>query len=77
MKGGVKGKCGGIWGRRVLTTGGMEQPSQEHVAPCVEGVEWGLGTKGVPEVPVSREGNTSYWGPMRGSLLNSSGTILP
>ena len=21
------------------------QPSQQHVAPCVEGVEWGLGTR--------------------------------
>ena len=23
------------------------QPSQQHVAPCVEGVEWGLGTRGL------------------------------
>ena len=26
---------------------GMVQPSQQHVAPCVKGVEWGLGTKGL------------------------------
>ena len=25
--------------------GGMVQPSQPDVAPCVIGVEWGLGTK--------------------------------
>ena len=25
--------------------GGMVQPSQQHVAPCVKGVEWGLGTR--------------------------------
>ena len=24
---------------------GMVQPSQQHVAPCVNGVEWGLGTR--------------------------------
>ena len=23
---------------------GMVQPSQQHIAPCVKGVEWGLGT---------------------------------
>ena len=22
--------------------GGMVQPSQQHLAPCVKGVEWGL-----------------------------------
>ena len=26
--------------------GGIVQPSQHHVAPCVKGVEWGLGTRG-------------------------------
>ena len=25
--------------------GVMVQPSQQHVAPCVQGVEWGLGTR--------------------------------
>ena len=27
--------------------GGMVQPSRRHVAPCVKGVEWGLGTRGL------------------------------
>ena len=27
--------------------GGMVQASQQHVAPCVKGVEWGLSTKGL------------------------------
>ena len=27
--------------------GGMAQPSQQHVAPYVKGVEWGLGTRGL------------------------------
>ena len=25
--------------------GEMVQPSQQHVAPCVKGIEWGLGTR--------------------------------
>ena len=31
---------------------GMVQPSQQHVAPCVEGFEWGLGTRGLRTVAV-------------------------
>ena len=27
--------------------GGMVKPSQQHVAPCVKGVEWGLSTRGL------------------------------
>ena len=27
--------------------GGMVQPSQQHVASCVKGVEWKLGTRGL------------------------------
>ena len=27
--------------------GGMVQPSQQHVALCVKGVEWGFGTRGL------------------------------
>ena len=26
----------------MVTTGEMVQPSQQHVAPCVKGIEWGL-----------------------------------
>ena len=32
---------------RNVDYGGMVQPSQQHVAPCVKGVEWGLGTRGL------------------------------
>ena len=28
--------------RRNADYGGMVQPSQQHIAPCVKGVEWGL-----------------------------------
>ena len=34
--------------------GGMVAPSQQHVAPCVKEVEWGLGTRGLRIV-------TSLW----------------
>ena len=26
---------------------GMVQPNEQHVAPCVKEVEWGLGTRGL------------------------------
>ena len=29
------------------------QPSQQHVASCVKGVEWGLGTRGLGMVAAS------------------------
>ena len=42
----------------MLTTGVMVQPSQQHVAPFVKGVEWRLGTRGLRMVvafwPASR-----------------------
>ena len=31
------------------------QPSQQHVTPCVKGVEWGLGTRGLGIV-------AAFWG---------------
>ena len=31
----------------MLIYGGMVQPSQKHVAPCVKVVEWGFGTRGL------------------------------
>ena len=45
---------------RNVDYGGMVQPSQQHVAPCVKGVEWGLGTRGLRIVrmrfgPASRQ----------------------
>ena len=35
----------GEYGRECYV--GMVQPSQQHVAPCVKVVEWGLGTRGL------------------------------
>ena len=45
----VKGEYGGIWGQDEGNAdyGGIVQPSQKHVAPCIKGVEWGLGTRGL------------------------------
>ena len=37
--------------------GGMVQPSQQHVAPCVKGIEWGLGTRGLRMVAAFWAGN--------------------
>ena len=43
------GKYGGVCGEEEGNAdyGGMVQPSQEHVAPCVKVVEWGFGTRGL------------------------------
>ena len=48
-RGEVKGQYGRIWGEEEGNAdyGGMVQPSQQHVAPCVTGIEWGLGTRGL------------------------------
>ena len=35
----------------------MVQPSQLHVAPCIKGVEWGLGTKGLRMIDASLSDN--------------------
>ena len=45
----VKGSIEEFEGRRRGNADhmGMVQPSQQHVAPCVKGVEWGLGTRGL------------------------------
>ena len=44
----VKGKYGEIWGEEEGNAdyGTMVQPSQQHVAPCAKGFEWGLATRG-------------------------------
>ena len=44
-----RGEYGGIWEEeeRNADYGEMMQPSQQHVAPCVKGVEWGWGTRGL------------------------------
>ena len=43
----VKGEYGGVCGEEEGNAdyGGMVQPSQQHVGPCVKGVDWGLGTR--------------------------------
>ena len=44
-EGEVKGSMEEFVGNRkrgMLTARGMVQPSLQHAAPCVEGVEWGL-----------------------------------
>ena len=49
MDGEGGGEGGGICGEEKGNAdyGGMVQPSQQHVVPCVKGVEWGLGTRGL------------------------------
>ena len=49
-RGEVKGEYGGVCGEEEegnADYGGMVQPSQQHVAPCVKVVEWGIGTRGL------------------------------
>ena len=43
----MKGEYGRIWGEEEgnVYYGGMVEPSQQHVAPCVKTVEWGMGTR--------------------------------
>ena len=58
------GKGRGEYGRILVEGGnadygGMVQPSQHHVAPCVEEVERGLGPKGLEMV-------AACWYPGRG-----------
>ena len=45
----VKGEYGGVEGEEEGNAdyGGMVQPSQPLVAPCVKVVEWGFGTRGL------------------------------
>ena len=63
-EGEVKGKYGRIWGeeRGNADCGKIVQPSQENVAPLIEGVEWKLGTKSLRIVqriqPASGRGYT-------------------
>ena len=54
-KGEVKEEYGGIWGGEEegnTDYGGMVQPSQQHVAPCVKVVEWGFDTRCFVTKPV-------------------------
>ena len=46
-KGEVKGEYGGVYGEeeRNADYGGMIEPSQQRVAPCVKEVAWGFCTR--------------------------------
>ena len=48
-RGEVKEEYGGIWGEEEGNAdyGGLVQPSQQHVAPCVKVVERGFRTRGL------------------------------
>ena len=48
-RGKMKGEHGGVCGEEEENAdyGGMVQPTQQHVAPYVIEVEWGLGTRGL------------------------------
>ena len=39
------------------------QPSQQHVTPCVKGVEWGLGMRGLRIVATFWAGRTQLLPP--------------
>ena len=45
----MKGEYGRILGEEEGNAeyGGMVRPSQQHVSPCVKGVKWILGTRGL------------------------------
>ena len=51
-RGEVKGEYGRVCGEEEGNAdyGGMVQPSQQHVASCVNGVEWGFCTRGLENV---------------------------
>ena len=61
-----RGGEGGIW----KNLRGMVQPSQQHVAPCVKGIEWGLGTRGLRMV-------AAYWAGMPVEVVKTGGRRNP
>ena len=52
-RGGGGREYGRIWGEEegISDYGVMVQTSQKHVAPCVKGVEWGLGRRAAIGTP--------------------------
>ena len=46
----------GEYEERYADNGGMVQPSLQHVASCVKGVEWRLGTRGLRLVAAFSDG---------------------
>ena len=55
----------------ILTTvyGRLVQPSQQYVAPCVKGVDWGLGTRGLRMV-------AAFWADIPVEVTQESGVVL-
>ena len=47
---------------------GMVQPSQQHVAPCVKGVERGLGTRGLGIV-------AAFWAGIAAEVTQEAGVV--
>ena len=52
----AKDECGGIWGEEQENAdhGIVVQPNQQHVAPCLNVVEWGFGTRGCLDTETKR-----------------------
>ena len=48
--------------------GGMMQPSQQHVPPCVKLVEWGLGTRGLRMV-------AAFWAGILAEVTQEAGVV--
>ena len=46
------------------------QPSQQHVAPCVKGIEWGLGTKSLRIV-------AAFWTGTPVEVTQEAGDVVP
>jgi len=58
--------------RGMLTTGEwciMQQPSQQHVVPCVNGVEWGLSAIGLGMF-------TAFWAGIPGEVTQEASVVL-
>ena len=69
-RGKVMEKYGGIWEEeeRNADYGGMVQHSQQRVAPCVKGVEWGFGTRGFRMVAV-------FWAGFQVEVTQEAGVV--
>ena len=47
---------------------GMMKPSQQHVAPCVKMVEWGLGTRGLRML-------AAFWAGIPVEVIEEAGVV--
>ena len=66
------GGCGRIWGLRGRE-GEWGKPSQQHVAPCVKGVKWGLGRRSLRIVAVFWAGIPRFLQPINCVGYNTGG----